>query len=391
MHPVEEQLCRAWAPQRWADVTVLAAVSGGPDSVAMLRAMTAVRRPGPGRIVVAHLNHGLRGRESEADAAFVAELCRQMDVECRIAAVDVRRQVRGGEGLEAAARRARYQFLAATAATVGARYVVTAHTADDQVETILHRIIRGTGIGGLAGMPQARPLMLPLVTPQPAESTQSDLTCSPLPDPKETAAWDQQATDCDDWPDGLFGDLREQAAHPSATLIRPLLAVWRRQIIEYLAWLQQPYRQDQTNLELNYARNKIRQKLLPWLAADFHPAVAQSLLRLGKLAGEVQAVVEPIVEKLFSQAVRVDDCRRASIDRCALLAQPRYLVREVLIAVWRAQRWPMQAMGFEQWDALADMLLAGPSAATPSSRTFPGNVQAEVAADQLRLERLADR
>ena len=121
MYPVEEQLYRAWPPQRWANVTVLAAVSGGPDSVALLRAMAAVRQPGAGRIVVAHLNHRLRGRESDADAAFVAELCRQLAVACRTAAVDVAGLARGGEGVEAGGRRGRDQFLAGTAAPVGAR------------------------------------------------------------------------------------------------------------------------------------------------------------------------------------------------------------------------------------------------------------------------------
>ena len=395
MHPVEKQLCRAWPPQRWADVTVLVAVSGGADSVALLRALLAVRQPGRGRLVAAHLNHQLRGEHSDADAAFVADLCRRLGVECRTQSIAVSQTVRGGEGLEAAARRARYQFLAAAAADIGARYVAIGHTADDQVETILHRIIRGTGIAGLAGIPHIRPLMLPLAASQPAESSRTDQRDLQLAADMEGNVADGQGESIEDLQGqpfgGLsqgFGGLSQPCWQPGATLIRPLLSVWRAQIIEYLDLLGQAYRQDQSNLELSYVRNKIRRQLLPWLAAELNPAVAQSLLRLGALAGEVQAVIQPIVEKLYSQAVEVHDGRRASIDRRVLIGQPRYLVREVLIAVWRCQQWPLQAMGFEQWDALADMLLAPPGSPGTASRTFPGKVQAELADDRLRLERL---
>jgi len=388
MHPLEEQLCRAWPPKRWADVTVLVAVSGGADSVALLRALLAVRQPGRGRLVAAHLNHQLRGEHSDADAAFVADLCRRLGVECRTESIAVAQTVRGGEGLEAAARRARYQFLAATAAAIGARYVALGHTADDQVETILHRIIRGTGIAGLAGIPQLRALMLPLADSQPAQSSRAGQGVLQLATDIEGNMAEGHAGSIEDLQGQLYGGHSPPGWQPGATLIRPLLSVWRTQIIEYLDLLGQPYRQDQSNLELNYARNKIRRQLLPWLAAELNPAVAQSLLRLGALAAEVQAVIQPIVEKLYSQAVEVHDARRASIDRRVLIGQPRYLVREVLIAVWRCLQWPMQAMGFEQWDALADMLLAPPGSPETTSRTFPGKVQAELDDDRLRLERL---
>lgn len=388
MHLVEEQLCRAWPPERWADLTVLAAVSGGADSVALLRAMTAVRRPGRGRIIVAHLNHRLRGAQSDADAAFVSELCARLGIQCHVGAIDVSRLVRGGEGLEAAARRARYQFLAIQAASVGARYVALGHTADDQAETILHRIIRGTGIAGLAGMPQARPLMLPLALPGPDMSVAAPCRGRHAPQGADDGATHHSAAGTDERLQQSQATGGNFPTHPGATLIRPLLSVQRSEIIEYLQWLGQSYCQDQSNMELSYARNKIRQQLLPWLAAEFNPAVSQSLLRLGTLAREVQELMEPMVEELYSRAVQLHDARRASVDRWSLCGQPRYLVREVLMAVWRRQGWPMQAMGFQQWEALADMLLDTDSATTSFSRTFPGNVQAELAGDQLRLGRL---
>ena len=159
LHPLETRLAEAWPPEDWQDVTVLVAVSGGADSVALLRAIVALKTAGEGRLVAAHLNHQLRPAEAEADQALVVELCRRLGVACEVGRVRLDLAgPEGRDGLEAAARRARYQFLEATAARLGARFVVTAHTADDQAETILHRILRGTGIGGLSGMARARPL-----------------------------------------------------------------------------------------------------------------------------------------------------------------------------------------------------------------------------------------
>ena len=124
--------------------------------MALLRAIFRLKTAGEGRVIAAHCNHQLRPAEADADEAFVVDLCRRLGVACEVgrAALDPD----GGDGVEAAAREARYRFLEETADRVGARYVVTAHTADDQAETILHRILRGTGVGGLGGMSRTRPL-----------------------------------------------------------------------------------------------------------------------------------------------------------------------------------------------------------------------------------------
>jgi tRNA(Ile)-lysidine synthase len=123
------------------------AVSGGADSVALLRALCACGVP----LVAAHVNHRLRGADSDADEAFVRELCAQLGVECRVKAVDVS-ALAAGDNLESTARRVRYEFFAEVAAEVGAAWIATAHTADDQAETVLHRLIRGTGLQGLRGI-----------------------------------------------------------------------------------------------------------------------------------------------------------------------------------------------------------------------------------------------
>jgi len=240
-HPLECLLAAAWPPSDWTDVTVVVAVSGGCDSVALLRAVHAIRTGGLGRICAAHLNHQLRP-DADEDEQFVVELCRHLSVTCEVGHVDVGRlAAESGNGIEAAARLARYQFLEQTAGRLGSRFVATAHTADDQAETILHRIVRGTGIRGLSGMARARPL-----------------------------------------------------GH--ATLIRPLLQVRRAELQTYLDSLGQPYRPDQSNADLRFTRNRIRHDTMPQLCQQYNAEVANALLRLGTLAGEVQELVDDLVE-----------------------------------------------------------------------------------------------
>lgn len=327
-----QQLSEAWPPQAWSDVTVLVAVSGGPDSVALLCGMRALKTAGPGRLVAGHFNHRLRGEASGADETFVVELCGRLALPCDVGRAEspaVEDEPR--DDAEAKTRALRYGFLAAAAARWGARYVVTAHTADDQAETILHRILRGTGIAGLAGIPRVRRLS------------------------------------------------------GASTLIRPLLAVRRETLRAYLHTLGQSFRVDASNLEMRFTRNRIR-RLLSELAQEFNPAVVDALHRLGRLAGEVQNVVDALVAELLARAVEFSSPTEARIAVESLAGQPRYLVRQLLTVLWRDCGWPLQAMGFEQWDELAGMTLrSDPSPSTSVKVTMPGNILVERHPGQLRL------
>ncbi|HUT11782.1 MAG TPA: tRNA lysidine(34) synthetase TilS [Thermoguttaceae bacterium] len=362
LHPIEAKLAAAWPPQTWQDVTVLLAVSGGADSVALLRAMTALKTDGEGRLAVAHFNHHLREDESAADEAFVGDLCRRLEIPCEVGHGRPDELTGcGGDGLEAAARTVRYEFLAATAARLGARYVVTAHTADDQAETILHRIIRGTGIGGLRGMARARLLRLPFLEMDEAEEASDE--------PADRAATLPPAT---------------------TTLIRPLLEMRRSELVAYLDDLGQPYRSDSSNADVRFTRNRIRHELLPRLAEQFNSAVVDALLRLGTLADEAQAAVDWMVDDLIQRCVTVKDAGAIVIDGRPMTELPRYLVRELLIAVWRRRTWPMQAMGFAQWDQLAEMLIncCKTESSSAGKQMFPGSILAEAARGQLCLSRV---
>jgi tRNA(Ile)-lysidine synthase len=324
-HPLESKLAEAWPLSEWSDVTVLAAVSGGGDSVALLRAMTAVKTRGEGRICAAHLNHHLRP-EAGQDERFVADLCNRLQVECVIGNVELNLPgMDPGRGIESAARSARYRFLEQTAGRLGARFVVTAHTADDQAETILHRILRGTGVRGLSGMSRARPL-----------------------------------------------------GH--ATLLRPLLGIRREELLAYLADLEQPCRHDASNADLRFTRNRIRHELLPRLRRHFNPEVVDALLRLGSLAGQSQAVIDELVDERLQRCLLLDGSDEVQIDQGALTGQPQSLIRELLLTLWRRKGWPLQAMGLRKWDDLSAL-----ASMSNAKQVFPGGVIVEVAEGRMRL------
>ncbi|MCE5301536.1 MAG: tRNA lysidine(34) synthetase TilS [Planctomycetaceae bacterium] len=322
MHPLEAKLAAAWPPSDWADVTVVAAVSGGCDSVALLRAMTALKTDGDGRLCVAHLNHHLRP-DADRDERFVVELCSRLGVACQVGHATVRDQ---GDGLEAAARLARYEFLEQTAARLGARLVATAHTADDQAETILHRIVRGTGLRGLSGMTRARPL-----------------------------------------------------GH--ATLLRPLLGIRRDELAVYLDALGQPYCRDSSNTDRRFTRNRLRLEAMPMLREQFNPHLTDALLRLGALAAESQQTIDRQANHWLDRCTTFDLGDEVRLAVSPLIDQPPLVVREVFRAIWRRQHWPLQAMGRRQWDELARMA----DSPDPVKRIFPGNIAVERVADELRL------
>lgn len=331
IHRLERRLAESWPPANWSDLTVVVAVSGGADSVALVRAMAALRLPGPGRLVAAHFNHQLRAAADD-DEAFVVGLCRNLGVDCEVGRADVaRRAAELGDGIEAAARQSRYEFLQATAERVGARYLATAHTADDQAETILHRVLRGTGLAGLAGIPRTRSL------------------------------------------------------GQAVTLLRPMLGLRRADVAAYLAALEQPYRNDETNGDLALTRNRLRHELLPQLADQYNPQVTEALVRLGRLAGETQELIASLAAGLLERCARSENVERLSIDCRPLIGQPPRLVREFLVLAWRAQGWPEQAMGFDEWERLAEFVLDSP-AAQPRAVTLPGAIIARRTGWQATLE-----
>ncbi len=237
-----------------ANDTVLLGVSGGPDSVALLSLIFDANRVNPAcsDIFVAHLNHLVRGKESEEDAQFVSDLAKKFKLSVITERRDIKEIARERKmSLEEAAREERYKFFESAAKRVGANVIAVGHNADDNAETILHRIIRGTGIVGLGGMRPKRKL-----TP-----------------------------------------------FSSINLVRPLLFTWRRDIIAYLKEKDLSYRVDSTNFETDQFRNRIRAELIPLLEKDYNVGVKRSLIKLGETATQNYDFLEAQAKDLFEEVL----------------------------------------------------------------------------------------
>ncbi len=281
---------------------------------------------------MAHFDHHLR-EDSAADAEFVGRLAAELDLRIETGeATAAQLAAPFADGVEAAVRNLRYAFLQTAAEKTGARYVALGHTADDQVETVLFNLLRGTGLAGLAGMPRAR------------------------------------------------------ALGPATSLIRPMLDVRRSEVLQYLQELGQGYRTDPSNVSVDFTRNRIRHELLPTLREKFSADVDQAIVRMAQLAGDAQELIENMADDLLQRCLpRRDHGDEVRLNIAPLAAANRHLVREMFVALWRHMGWPVQAMGFGEWDALAEMAMpAGASQSSPS-RTFPGNIRRSARSDVLIL------
>ncbi len=329
MDPFDADVARTWPPTQWREVTVLVGVSGGPDSVALTRSLAHLKGDGPGRLVVAHFEHGWRPEAQLGDRQFVEELAAKLDLPF-VSGAATGEGIPSGTGLEAAARVERFRFFDEVAQRYGARYLALGHTRDDHIETILQRILRGTGPRGLAGIPVAR-------------------------------AW------------------REGAA-----IVHPLRNLRRCDVIAYLERLGQDYRRDETNEDLSRTRNRIRQRLLPLLREEFSPHVDEALLRLSEWAELYEHWVPHVLEPLWKKAITIPVPRRVVVRCEELAAEPRLAVLELLRQVWDDRDWPQQSMDAPTWHRLADMVLAPDD----SVAMLPGGVRAERREGLLVLERL---
>ena len=268
------------------------AVSGGADSVAMRRAFRELSWPGG--IAIAHFNHHLRGKESEADAGFVAGLA--AGDAFHLGEADVRAEsLAAGENLEAAARRLRYEFLTRAARETGACWVATAHTADDQAETVLHRMIRGSGIRGLRGIAPVRPL---------AEGIR---------------------------------------------LVRPMLGLTRIDVLDYLRLTGQSWREDASNQDPAHPRNRIRHELIP-LLRTFNPQLGEALNRLADQAREACEGIDARAAVLLGLAELPKAGRLVILKRDPLAPLNDADLRELLRRVWEREEWPMGGMSHEHWE-----------------------------------------
>lgn len=351
-----EQLLSDWPAERWQGRRLLVGVSGGADSVALLLALREAAQPG--QLTVAHMNHGWRGAESDADQAFVVKLAGSLNLqcicraprdrdtqttnqndaeECREDAMLAKASAASGTSLEDAAgmeygeqlrvtqwltdkteeraRADRYQFFKQAAYEIGASYVVTAHTADDRIETLLHNMLRGSGLAGASSLVMFRPF------------------------------------------------------DESLVLARPLLRKRRAEIEAFLKYRQQSFREDSSNKLSRYKRNFLRNQVMP-LITEHYPAAPGSLLSFSELTEELLADwalladrwLERVTRSLASSSVSMQRAKaRWPISQFFLTpqadfcAEPWSIVQAALRQVWSQRGWPLADMSRAHWQAVHEL------------------------------------
>lgn len=335
----ESEITKIWPIEQWENHRLLLAVSGGADSVALFRSFVRLAHFSQlrGRTIslsAAHIHHGLRASESDGDAEFVRRLAERFSVayiEERIDSEELAREVRRQGSLEAAARWLRYAKLLAAAERLGARFLLTAHQADDRTETILQRVFRGSGVRGLVGIRPIRPL------------------------------------------------------NEAVALVRPLLTFRRTEILDYLDRLGQTYRTDSSNASPNFTRNRIRNELIPLLESIFPNRTSSSLERLAEQCREITAMLAEQAGVLEKEQASLGLPRNVVVlDR--FTSSPDPVIREFFHALWTRSGWPLGAMGARQWRRLVESVRTGER----SIQEFPGGVAAEIHDGILTLSRKGD-
>jgi len=278
--------------------TVLAAVSGGPDSVCMLHVLAGLAEEFGVQLRVAHLDHRFRGDESRRDAEFVAELAESLGLPFRCEEENVPRfLIDNAMSKQDAARMLRYRFLLTVAKQEYCQKIATGHNADDQAETVLMRILRGAGPSGLAGIPPKR--------------------------------------------DGM--------------IIRPLLGVWRSEIEDYLDQHGLSYRTDSSNLESDYTRNRLRNELLPVLR-EYNPRLDQTLVNIGSIMTGVRDHLDALTDEAIPKVVKSARLGQFALDSATLSGYDEALQRSLFRRILEALRPDLPPPAFRHIESIAELL-----------------------------------
>jgi tRNA(Ile)-lysidine synthase len=255
---------------------ILVGVSGGVDSIALLSILKSLATDYHWELHVAHVEHGFRGEDSLADAEFVRNFSEMIEVPFHLGQPRVKQYAEEKKlSKQVAARELRYRFFAETAKEIEANKLVLAHHADDQAETVLMRILRGTSVSGLAGIP-----------------------------------------------------LRRQ--ENGFEIVRPLLFVWRNEIEDFCKQENLSYRTDLSNALTDYLRNKIRLQLIPLLEEAYNESVKRALVQLGQIAGDEDALLDQMAKERLNQIMVAQSNDVITLDTEQLLTAPLALQRRVI-------------------------------------------------------------
>lgn len=334
MHAVEASIQHYWPCDVWMASKTVVAVSGGPDSVALLHALWTLSDR-KACLVVGHIDHGLRGAESDGDREFVRGLADSWQLPCEIVRLQDDRAV-AGKTNEESLRKARHRHLRRMAAQHGAAWIATAHHADDVVETMLHRLLRGSGPRGLGAIAPIRPIS-------------SDLC-----------------------------------------LVHPLLSARRAEILAYLEQHHLEFRNDTSNASEAYTRNRIRHQLLPYLR-EFagSPELDQRLWRAARQIREEHEFVDQHALRWLQRSSIADDSQGAEFAADAFAGTEWCVIREGLVHLWHDRRWPLQGMTSRHWDQLFRFLQAASTATHPRRLQLPGRIEVTMRRRRVRFFRPA--
>lgn len=282
---------------------VLAACSGGPDSLALVHILNELSREYDFSLAVGHVDHMFRGEESREDARFVADFCRRLGLQCFMAALDVPRFIKeSGLSAEEAARVMRYDYLRKCAKELGGALIATGHHRDDQAETVLMHLLRGSGSDGLGGMK------------------------------------------------GRNGDI-----------IRPLLVLSRQEIEDYCAQMELKPRLDSTNLTAEYLRNNLRLNLLPLLRREYNQAITDALCRTADIVGAEHDLVRKMAEAAWSKAVNTKDSGRWFIEIKAVASLHVAVQRELFRRIIETRQGHLRGISFLHVEKLIELSMAAES------------------------------
>ncbi|MFT3880516.1 MAG: tRNA lysidine(34) synthetase TilS [Gemmatales bacterium] len=292
-HPVLHHLQRS-LQKRKVTGPILLGVSGGPDSVCLLRAMAQL--VDKNSLHIGHYNHRLRADASDADADYVQSLCRQHALHFHLGQSD---QLSSQQtGIENRARQLRYDWLTKVAQQHDCKWVMTGHTMNDQAETVLHHLIRGTGWRGLRGIAPLR--YLP----------------------------------------GTDGEIK---------LIRPLLTCSRQDILEYLAKQSLAARHDTSNDDVRFTRNRIRHQIMPQLN-EMNPDAVRHLAKWASHARRHYSVVQRTVQVALPALIMHQTKDQVAIHRGVMARTTTgETLQELLRLLWQRQRWPLDQMNHKRW------------------------------------------
>jgi len=323
---------------------VVVGVSGGPDSLCLLHVLLRLRDDYGLRLHVAHLNHGARGADADADAEFVAALAAEWGLPVTVEKQDVPALARVHKlAFEETARRVRYVFLARVAAEVGAHKIAVGHNADDQAETVLMHFLRGAGLAGLRGMLPLTPITdYRLLEP----FTQLPISNLQLP-----------------------------------TLIRPLIGVPRAAIEAYCADHGLTPRFDRSNLDTTYFRNRLRHELLP-LLATYNPNIRARLCHTAAVVAADYELLTQLRERAWAEVVREERETAVVFDRAGWRALPVALQRATLRqAAYRLRR-SLRDVDFVHVESARQVGLGGE---TGAQATLPMGLALTVGYDTLTV------